>query len=166
MAVPQRVNYSALASDAGALPDATGEPPGRSEASRTNLPECQQPPVKACSKDAPDPQPMRGGRCMWRPHLFRLGCRLDARWQEAWHRHDYKSCKRCSSRASSPHLLSRMTRQWRDFFLRCRAVATAVAVARAASCGTQRASPVNARMPTWQSDGVDLSPANLSCPEV
>ena len=60
----------------------------------------------------------------------------------------------------------RMTRQWRDFFLRCRAVATAVAVARAASCGTQRASPVNARMPTCQSDGVDLSPANLSCPEV
>ena len=36
-----------------ALPvDATGEPPGRSEASRTNLPECQQPPAKACSKDA------------------------------------------------------------------------------------------------------------------
>ena len=60
----------------------------------------------------------------------------------------------------------RMTRQWRDFFLRCRAVATAVAVARAASCGTQRASPVNARMPTCQSDGADLSPANLSCPEV
>ena len=25
--------------------DATGEPPGRSEASRTNLPECQQPPA-------------------------------------------------------------------------------------------------------------------------
>ena len=34
--------------------DATGEPPGRSEASRTNLPECQQPHDKACSKDAPD----------------------------------------------------------------------------------------------------------------
>ena len=85
------------------LNSATGEPPGRSEASRTNLPECQQPPVKACSKDAPDPQPMRGGRCMWRPHLFCLGSRLDARWQEAWHRHDNKSCERCSSRASSPH---------------------------------------------------------------
>ena len=25
----------------------------------------------------------------------------------AWHRHDYKSCERCSSRASSPHLFSR-----------------------------------------------------------
>ena len=60
----------------------------------------------------------------------------------------------------------RMIRQWRALFLRCRAMATAVAVARAASCGTQRASPVNARMPTCQSDGVDLSPANLSCPEV
>ena len=33
--------------------------------------------------------------------------RLDARWQEAWHRHDNKSCERCSSRASSPHLFSR-----------------------------------------------------------
>ena len=87
--------------------DATGEPPGRSEASRTNLPECQQPPVKACSKDAPDPQPMRGYRYMWRPHLFCLRSRLDARWQEAWHRHDNKSCERCSSRASSPHLFSR-----------------------------------------------------------
>ena len=58
-----------------------------------------------------------------------------------------------------------MTRQWRAF-LCCWAVATAVAVARAASCGTQRASPVNARMPICQSDGADLSPANLSCPEV
>ena len=58
-----------------------------------------------------------------------------------------------------------MTRQWRAFF-RCRAVATTVVVARAASCGTQRASPVDARMPTCQSDGADLSPANLSCPEV
>ena len=34
------------------------------------------------------------------------------------------------------------------------------------SFGTQRASPVNARMPACQSDGADLSPANLSCPEV
>ena len=71
-----------------------------------NLLECQQPPVKACSKDAPDPQLMRGYRCMWRPHLC-LGSRLDARWQEAWHCHDNKSCERCSSRASSPHLFSR-----------------------------------------------------------
>ena len=39
-------------------------------------------------------------------------------------------------------------------------------MARAASCGTQPASPDNARMPTCQSDGADLSPANLSCPEV
>ena len=43
---------------------------------------------------------------------------------------------------------------------------TAVAVARAASCGTQRASPVNAHMSTCQSDGADLSHANLSCPGV
>ena len=32
----------------------------------------------------------------------------------------------------------RRIRQWREYFLRCRAVATAVAVARAASHGTQR----------------------------
>ena len=81
--------------------DATGEPPGRSE---LKLPECQQPHVKACSKGA-DPQPMRGYWYMWRPHLFCLRSRLDARWQEAWHRHDNKSCERCSSRAGSPHFL-------------------------------------------------------------
>ena len=83
-------------------------------------------------------------------------------------RHDHKSCERCSSRASSSHLFSRSddSAAWRAFFLRGRAVATAVAMARAASCGTQPASPDNARMPTCQSDGVDLSPANLSCPEV
>ena len=65
-----------------------------------------------------------------------------------------------ASRASSPHLSfhDRMTRQWRAFFLRCRAVATAVA--RAASRGTI---PVNAHL---QSDGADLSPANLSRPGV
>ena len=102
-------------------------------------------------------------------HLFFLGSRMDARWQEFWPRHENKSRERGGSRASSPYLRffhDRMTRQRRAFFLRCRAVATAVAVARAASCGTQRASPVNARMPTCQSDGADLSPANLSCPEV
>ena len=47
-----------------------------------------------------------------------------------------------------------------------RAVATAVAVACAASCGTQRASSVNAIMSTCQSDGAALLPANLSCPGV
>ena len=47
--------------------------PGRSQASRMNLPECQQPPVKACSKDAPDRPPIRGGWCMWRPHNFSSG---------------------------------------------------------------------------------------------
>ena len=39
-------------------------------------------------------------------------------------------------------------------------------VAHAASCDTQRASPVNAHMGTCQRDGADLSPANLSCPGV
>ena len=28
------------------------------------LPECQQLPVRTCSKDAPDRPPMRGGRCI------------------------------------------------------------------------------------------------------
>ena len=66
---------------------------------------------------------------------------MDARWQEFWPRHENKSRERFDSRASSPHLRffhDRMTRQRHAFFLRCRAVATAVAVARAASHGTQR----------------------------
>ena len=43
-------NFLGLAS---LLPkDATGESPGRSEASLMNLPGCQQPPGKACSKEA------------------------------------------------------------------------------------------------------------------
>ena len=48
-------------------PDATGEPPGRP---RMHLPEGQQPPAKASSKEAPDRQLMRGDQCMLRPHLF------------------------------------------------------------------------------------------------
>ena len=100
-------------------------------------------------------------------HLFFLGSRMDARWQEFWPRHENKSRERCGSRASSPYLRFFhywMTRQRRAFFLRCRAVATSVA--RAASCGTERASPVKAHMSTCQSDGADLPPANLSCPGV
>ena len=96
------------------------------------------------------------------------GSRLDARWQEVWPRHENKSRARCGSRASGPHLFSRShdLAVWRAFYLRCRAVVTAVAVGRAVSCGTQRASPVNAHISTCQSDGADLSPANLSCPGV
>ena len=44
-----------------------------------NLPECQQLPVKACSKDAPDRAPMRVHVAA--TSIF-LGSRLDARWQE------------------------------------------------------------------------------------
>ena len=46
------------------------------------------------------------------------------------------------------------------FSPRCRAVT------HAASCGTQRASFLKAHASTSQSDGADLSPANLSCPGV
>ena len=56
------------------------------------------------SKEAPDWPPMRGGRCMWRQHLFCFWSRMDARWQEVWPRHENKSRERCDSRASSPHL--------------------------------------------------------------
>ena len=151
---------------------ATGEPPGRSEASHKKcLPECQQPPVKARSKEAPGRPPMRGGRRMcWLHlffHLFGLVSRLDA-----GRRFGLVTRTRvagCGSRASSPHLRffhNLTTRQRHSSFLRGRAVATAVAAARAASDGTQRASPVNDHMSTCQSDGADLSPANLSCPGV
>jgi len=106
------------------------------------LPECQQPPVKAYSKDAPDRPPMRGGRCMWRPHLFLpwespgrtlAGGLASSREQESralW----FESQQPASvfSRSDESAVAC--------FFLRCQAMATAVAVARAASCGTQRAS--------------------------
>ena len=83
-------------------PPAHYEPPGRS--SRVYLPECQQPPVKVRSKEAPDRPPMREGRA-WRQHLIFIESRLDARWQqEVWPRHENKSRERCGSRASSPHL--------------------------------------------------------------
>ena len=103
---------------------------------------------------------------MWRPHLFCLGCCLDAR-----RRLGIVTITRVASvvarePAARIFFHDRMTRQRRAFFSPLSGVATAVAVARAASGGTQRASPVNARMPTCQSDGADLSPANLSCPEV
>ena len=85
-----------------------------------------------------------------------LGSRLDARWQEVWPRLENKS-------ASSPHLFSRSDDS-AFYFLHFRAVAAAVAMARAASCGTQRARPVPVKPTcvTCQSDGTDLSPANLS----
>ena len=97
---------------------------------------------------------------MWRPHLFRLG----VTWMHAGRRLGIVTIARVASAvarelAARVFFLDRMSQQWRVCFLR-------VAVDRAASCGTQRASPVNARMPTCQSDGADLSPANLSCPEV
>ena len=87
---------------------------------------------------------MRGGRCIWRPHLIFLKSRLDERWQqEVWPRHENESRERCDS---SLHLRF-FSRLGVLFFLRCRAVATVVAVDRAASWGTQRASPVNRACP-------------------
>ena len=44
---------------------------------------------------------------------FFLGSRMDACWQEVWPCHENKSRER--SRASSPHIHDRMTRQWRAF---------------------------------------------------
>ena len=96
---------------------------------------------------------------MWRPHLIFLDSHLDARWQqEVWPRHENKirfslcvlECTCRSSAACEPvpfftilfftnHFFhDRMKRKWRAFFLRCRG-STVVAVACAASCGTQRA---------------------------
>ena len=103
---------------------------------------------------------------MWWPHLFFLGSRLEARWKEVWPRHEKKSRVRLKSQQPEPFFSRSDDSAVACFFLRCRAVATAVAVARAASCGTQRESPVNVRMSTCQSDGADLSPVNLSCPHV
>ena len=51
------------------------------------LPECQQPPVKACSEEAPDGRLCEDvGACGGRIFFF-LGS-LDARWQEAWQSHE------------------------------------------------------------------------------
>ena len=119
------------------------------------LPECQQLPVRTCSKDAPDRPPMRGGRCTGyffpreSPGRTLAGGLASSREQVA--------------SASSPHLFSRSDDS-AFYFLHFRAVAAAVAMARAASCGTQRARPVPVKPTcvTCQSDGTDLSPANLS----
>ena len=43
-------------------------------------PECQQPPVKASSKEVPDRPLMRGDRCIWRPHLFFLASHTGRRF--------------------------------------------------------------------------------------
>ena len=92
---------------------------------------------------------------MWRRHHFSSGAAYGRTLAGGGH----KSHERSGSRASSTYLrfFTIETRQWRCFLLRCYAVATAVAVARAASCRTQRASPVNAHMLP-----LTLSPANLS----
>ena len=109
-----------------------------------NLPECQQPPVKACSTDAPDRPPMRGGRCLWLPHMF-SSSRLDARWQEVLGLVTRTRVASAMAREPAARIFIFPSDASRDF---CRAVATAVAVACAASCGTQRASPVNAHIST------------------
>ena len=87
---------------------------------------------------------------MWWPHLFPR--ESPGRTQEVWPRHKNKS------RASAVALEIAMACSFSPL--------TAVAVARAASYGTQRASPVNAHISTCQNDGADLPPANLSSPGV
>ena len=77
-------------------------------------------------------------------HFF-LGSRMDARWQEVWHRHENKSRDAVARELAARIFFSRSDDNVAFCFLRCRAVATAVAVARAASCGMQRA-PINAHM--------------------
>ena len=102
----------------------------------------------------PDPQPMRGYRYVWRLHLFCLRSRLDTCWQEAWPRHDNKSCERCSSTASNSHLFSRSD----DTAVACffSPLSGSDYSGRGGPCchvcGTQRASPVNAHISTCQSD--------------
>lgn len=83
-----------------------------------NLPECQQPPAKVRSKEAPRRPPMRGGRCIWWPHLFFPRESLGRTLAGGWPRHENKSRELCGSRASGPHffLHDRMTRQWRFLF--------------------------------------------------
>ena len=101
--------------------------------------------------------------CRRRPLLSFLGSRMSARWQECWPRHENKSRERCgSSRIFFPRSddsavacffsIVGQWLQWEQW-----PVLPVVA---------QRASPVNAHMDTCQSDGADLPPANLSCPEV
>ena len=100
---------------------------------------------------------------MWRPHLISSG----VAWTHG--RRLYVTRTRVSSAVAArvfDFVRSNETAVvcfFSGFILRCRAVATAVAVDRAASCGTQRASPVNANI---HFDGADLLPASLSCPGV
>ena len=99
---------------------------------------------------------------MWRPHLFCLGSRPDAHWQEVLG-------LVTKTRVASAVARELANRIFGIFTIGYTAVAcffpplTAAAVGHAASCGTQRASPVNAHISTCQSGGADLSPANLSC---
>ena len=80
---------------------------------------------------------------------------MDARWQEVATRVTSALAREPAARIFD---FSRLRHgSGAAFLLRCHAVATAVAVARAASCRTQRASPVNAHMLP-----LTLSPANLS----
>ena len=127
------------------------------------LPECQQPPVKASPRQRPIGLREEDGACgsriffpgaAWTHVGRRVG--LVARTREYEPR-----ALRLESRQPHLHFFhDRMRRQGRDFSSVESAAATA-AVAHAAGCGTQRASHVNAHMPTCQSVGADLSPANL-----
>ena len=119
--VSDRVRLASCRNPASSARVASGgarEPPVLLEAVG-DLPECQQPPVKACSKEAPERPPMRGGRCVWRPHLFFLGSRLDARWQEVWPRHENES--RVWLESQPPEFFfSRSDEAAAADFLRCR----------------------------------------------
>ena len=100
---------------------------------------------------------------MWRPHLFCLGSLLDARWQEVWPRHEKKSRERVT-RAPVARIFfchDRVTRQWLAFFF--------VDSGSGGPCCTlwhAASEPCQSQISTCQSDGSDLSPANLSCPGV
>ena len=77
-----------------------------------NLPECQQPPVKACSKEAPDRPPMRGGRSIFGGCIFFSS---GVAWTHAGKRFGLVTRRRlaCGSRASRPNLfLHDRMKQW------------------------------------------------------
>ena len=86
---------------------------------------------------------------MWRPHLFCLGSRPDAHWQEVLG-------LVTKTRVASAVARELANRIFGIFTIGYTAVAcffpplTAAAVGHAASCGTQRASPVNAHISTCQ----------------
>ena len=100
--------WSASSTSTSPTLDATREPPG--------------------SRRRPS-SPLRGGRCTWRPHVLFSG---DA-WTLTGSGHENKSREQESvAREPAARIFDffhdRMTRQWRAFFLRYRAVATAVAI--------------------------------------